>query len=178
MSSCYDLTARGLVIRLDPLLNEEPLVGGVGVLTCRSFGKAVSCLHVVTCSAHLGKLVRELAEIRSLRLARVWSLPGIVAYFIDPPVVDFRMTPGIAQVAELGPLNKVIRDLLQSAIHDQLLLPNVIHVPMVDDEDLVDTASVRDAKPLGVLRVTAPRPSDVSLCFCATTLRDPAVSAL
>lgn len=95
-----------LIIRLDPLLNEEPLIG------------------------------------------------GIVAYFIDPPVVDFRMMPGIAQVAEMGPLNKVIRDLLQSAIHDQLLLPNVIHVPMVDDEDLVDTASVRDAKPLGVLRVT------------------------
>ena len=30
MSSCYALTARGLVIRLDPLLNEEPLIGGVG----------------------------------------------------------------------------------------------------------------------------------------------------
>ena len=27
----------------------------------------------------------------------MWGLPGIVAYFIDPPVVDFRMTPGIAQ---------------------------------------------------------------------------------
>ena len=40
---------------------------------------------------------------------------------------------------------------------------------MVDDEDLVDTASVRDAKPLGVLRVTAPRPSDVSL---AASLQD------
>ena len=40
-------------------------------------------------------------------------------------------------------------------------LSKVIHVPMVDDEDLVDTASVRDAKPLGVLRVTAPRPWDV-----------------
>ena len=31
----------------------------------------MSCLHVVACSAHLGKLLRELAKIRSLRLAGV-----------------------------------------------------------------------------------------------------------
>ena len=40
--------------------------------------------------------------------------------------------------------------------HKTLCIRQVIHIPMVDDEDLVDTASVRDAKPLGVLRVTAP----------------------
>ena len=34
-------------------------------------------------------------------------------------------------------------------------VPEVIHVPLIEDEDLVDTATLRDAKPLGVLRVTA-----------------------
>ena len=34
-----------------------------------------------------------------------------------------------------------------------LLIAKVINIPLVDDEDVVDTATLRDAKPLGILRV-------------------------
>ena len=32
-------------------------------------------------------------------------------------------------------------------------IAKVINIPLVDDEDVVDTATLRDAKPLGILRV-------------------------
>ena len=35
----------------------------------------------------------------------------------------------------------------------------VINIPLVDDEDVVDTATLRDAKPLGILRVVVAWPS-------------------
>ena len=35
------------------------------------------------------------------------------------------------------------------------MFPQVINIPLVDDEDVVDTATLRDAKPLGILRVVA-----------------------
>ena len=40
----------------------------------------------------------------------------------------------------------------------------VIYIPLVDDEDVVDTAQLRDAKPLGVLRVVAPWAARAESC--------------
>ncbi|CAJ1379600.1 unnamed protein product [Effrenium voratum] len=95
-----------LVVRLEPLVNEIPVVG------------------------------------------------GLVAYFVDPPEVDFRMSCGPAQVSDWSSLKQLLHSILNYAVSSMLLLPNVIHVPLIEDEDLVDTATLRDAKPLGVLRVT------------------------
>lgn len=92
------------VIRLDPLLNELPVVG------------------------------------------------GIVVYFVDAPSIDFRLGCGPMQVSNWAFVRKLLQDLLSSAT-TALLLPNVINIPLVDDEDVVDTATLRDAKPLGILRV-------------------------
>ncbi|CAK8994035.1 unnamed protein product [Durusdinium trenchii] len=101
------------VIRLEPLLNELPVVG------------------------------------------------GIVMYFVDPPQVDFRMNWGPAQVSEWPPVKRQLQSMLDSVITSTLLLPNVIHVPLVDDEDVVDTAALRDIKPLGILRVMVTQVSPI-----------------
>lgn len=93
------------VIRLEPLLNELPVVG------------------------------------------------GIVVYFVDAPKIDFRVNCGPVQVSNWPFLKQKLQDLLSSVMTTALLLPNVINIPLVDDEDVVDTATLRDAKPLGILRV-------------------------
>eukprot|EP00438_Fugacium_kawagutii_P024419 Skav222382 [mRNA] locus=scaffold2692:353464:355103:- [translate_table: standard] len=101
------------VIRLEPLLNELPVVGG-----------------------------------------------SIVVYFVDAPKIDFRLGCGPIQahgkrqsVSNWAFVKKMQQDLLSSVMTTALLLPHVINIPLVDDEDVVDTATLRDAKPLGILRV-------------------------
>ena len=46
-------------------------------------------------------------------------------------------------------------------------------MPLVDDEDVVDTAALRDAKPLGILRVAATwrKVAANGLVFCSPQKR-------
>lgn len=103
------LTVKGeLVIRLDPLLQNFPIVG------------------------------------------------GIVVYFRDPPKIEPRFE-GLAKIADFALLQGSVRSIINGSIAEILVLPNVLHVPLVQDESVVDSAVLKDPKPAGVLRVTAIR---------------------
>lgn len=79
---------------------------------------------------------------------------GVVAYFLDSPKVEARFE-GLAKIAEFAMLQRSVRNIINREIAQWLVLPNVVSCACVKNEDVVDTAVLRDPKPAGVLRVTA-----------------------
>lgn len=80
-------------------------------------------------------------------------LGGLVIYFLDPPVLDLDFTQ-LASMAELELSERGLTRIFEKLIANRLVLPNVWFRPFLKDEDIVDTATLRDPKPVGVLRVT------------------------
>lgn len=97
-----------LVIRLDPLLDDAPIVG------------------------------------------------GIVCYFLDPPTIDLTFS-GVAQIADSALLASKVRSTIDSLVAGTFVLPNMMGASLVNNEEEVDTAVLKDPKPQGILRVTALR---------------------
>eukprot|EP00930_Biecheleria_cincta_P097150 TRINITY_DN88872_c0_g1_i1.p1 TRINITY_DN88872_c0_g1~~TRINITY_DN88872_c0_g1_i1.p1 ORF type:complete len:1082 (-),score=164.16 TRINITY_DN88872_c0_g1_i1:73-3318(-) len=85
---------------------------------------------------------------------------GVVCYFRDPPEIEVDFS-GIADVADWGMIASTVHRTIDSCFADAIVLPNLIAVNMFDDEAVVDTAQLRDPKPVGVLRVTALSASDL-----------------
>lgn len=78
---------------------------------------------------------------------------GLVIYFLDPPVLDFDFTQ-LAEMAELGFTEGRLTRIIENLIANRLVLPNVWFRPFLQNEEIVDTATLRDPKPVGVLRVS------------------------
>lgn len=88
-------------------------------------------------------------------------LGGLVIYFLDPPVLDLHFTKLAELASELDFSERMITNLLEKLIARRLVLPNVWFRPFLKDEEVVDTATLRDPKPVGVLRVTAIEAKDL-----------------
>lgn len=80
-------------------------------------------------------------------------LGGLVIYFLDPPLLDMDFTQ-LASMAELELSERGLTRIFEKLIANRLVLPNVWFRPFLQNEDIVDTATLRDPKPVGVLRVT------------------------
>ena len=74
-------------------------------------------------------------------------------YFLDPPVLDLDFTQ-LAEMAELGFTEGRLTRIIENLIANRLVLPNVWFRPFLQNEEIVDTATLRDPKPVGVMRST------------------------
>lgn len=74
-------------------------------------------------------------------------------YFLDPPVLDLDFTQ-LAEMAELGFTEGSLTRIIENLIANRLVLPNVWFRPFLQNEEIVDTATLRDPKPVGVMRST------------------------
>lgn len=74
---------------------------------------------------------------------------GIIVHFLDPPKVDFELT-GLTGIPGLRGL---LRQALDRALNDSLVLPNQIAIPLGNEAQGVDRAELMLAKPVGLLRV-------------------------
>jgi len=81
-------------------------------------------------------------------------LGGLVIYFLDPPKMDLNFTQ-LANLAETEFTAGRLTQIVEKLVAQRLVLPNVWFKPFLQNEDIVDTATLRDPKPVGVLRVTA-----------------------
>ena len=132
-----------VVIRLGPLLNELPVIGGARE---RPFGCRVEC------QASCWAFRRRRRSTSACAAAPLRCASGL--------------RRRVWQVSKWSLSKRLLKQILGAVVTSTLLLPKacnesngvqwqVIHIPLVDDEDVVDTAQLRDAKPLGVLRVVA-----------------------
>lgn len=105
-ASIQELEIRGnLVIRLEPLIEESPIVG------------------------------------------------GLVIYFLDPPRIHVKWG-GLSALANYPVLSGAVRRVIDQLVADAIVLPNLLFVPIVVDDNIVDNAMLKDPKALGVMRVT------------------------
>jgi len=138
-----------LELRIGVLFQSEDLSISLGLLG--GFAPVgVSAVHFS------GELVVRLQPI----LDQVPVLGGIVIFFLDPPALRLKFS-GLAQAAEIVRIRGLVRTAINSAIADALVLPHVIAVPLVFDEEIVDLKKLQSPTPRGVLRVTVQRATNL-----------------
>eukprot|EP00928_Gymnodinium_smaydae_P061323 TRINITY_DN45425_c0_g1_i1.p1 TRINITY_DN45425_c0_g1~~TRINITY_DN45425_c0_g1_i1.p1 ORF type:complete len:848 (-),score=85.63 TRINITY_DN45425_c0_g1_i1:142-2685(-) len=78
---------------------------------------------------------------------------GISMYFLDTPQIDLDFT-GLGNIADCPGLARVVRNAISSAVAGVLTLPNVISVCVGTEEQGVDASLIKQASPVGMLKVS------------------------
>lgn len=79
-------------------------------------------------------------------------MAGLALMMADPPVIDFKLT-GVASIAELPPIRHAIFRLIDSAISENLVLPNRLGLPTGTRATNSKPWVVTGPPPIGLLKV-------------------------
>jgi len=85
---------------------------------------------------------------------------GLMLYFLDPPELDYKLE-GLGGLVAFPGLGCMIRNTIDSAIANALVLPNCCPVPFASENQGVSLSLLNQPKPLGVLRLHAVRAFDL-----------------
>lgn len=77
---------------------------------------------------------------------------GAMAYFLDPPAIDFTFT-GIGRIAELPLLHSLVRNGVNAQVASSYVFPNVSAIPLATQDQGVDPNVLKRPPPMGMLRV-------------------------
>jgi len=85
---------------------------------------------------------------------------GIVIFFLDAPVIDYKFTE-TAKGLNLEYIKRTIGDIIRKVLVDEMVLPNVVSIPLGLEGQGVDRASMNRPAPICVLKVTAIRAKEL-----------------
>eukprot|EP00928_Gymnodinium_smaydae_P000639 TRINITY_DN10245_c0_g1_i1.p1 TRINITY_DN10245_c0_g1~~TRINITY_DN10245_c0_g1_i1.p1 ORF type:complete len:1160 (-),score=267.08 TRINITY_DN10245_c0_g1_i1:126-3122(-) len=145
--------------KLGPLdvVERETYVDGATALELRLHVELDSDCHISVSCGNMGSGIRSLRFSGDLFIRLEPILPelpvigGVLACFLDPPKVEFEFD-GLARIAELPGISGAVRSAINSAIADNLVIPNVLACSMASEDQGVDLMAHRPF-PMGVLTV-------------------------
>lgn len=79
---------------------------------------------------------------------------GVVVYFLTAPRIDLDFT-GLLNIADAPGISSTIRNAIDSAVAERLVMPNQICVPLGTREQGVDLGSMKRPAPIGFVQVRA-----------------------
>jgi hypothetical protein len=143
----------------DVTVHETPLNQGIEVRS-RLLYEALTNIQISTPVGQLGIEALRLSGDLVLRLEPVIDempvIGGLVAYFLEPPELDFTFS-GLLSFGNFPGVTKIVHNHIEQMLSNYMVLPNVLAVPLASEGKGVDLAKLQGQEVVGLLQVTAIR---------------------